>query len=57
MDIFQLKTNKAASIQTVEMDLLVQHASSVEIPQGTVTWLAQGLAIKENWWLLKEWIG
>ncbi|KIK74153.1 hypothetical protein PAXRUDRAFT_176543, partial [Paxillus rubicundulus Ve08.2h10] len=48
MDIFQLKTNKAASIQTVEMDLLGQHASSVETPQGTVTWLAQGLAIEES---------
>ncbi|KIK73380.1 hypothetical protein PAXRUDRAFT_178597, partial [Paxillus rubicundulus Ve08.2h10] len=48
MDIFQLKTNKAASIWTVEMDLLGQHASSVETPQGTVTWLAQGLAIEES---------
>ncbi|KIK79614.1 hypothetical protein PAXRUDRAFT_160879 [Paxillus rubicundulus Ve08.2h10] len=48
MDIFQLKTNKAASIQTVEMDLLGQHASSVETPQGTVTWLAQGLSIEES---------
>ncbi|KIK81626.1 hypothetical protein PAXRUDRAFT_155665 [Paxillus rubicundulus Ve08.2h10] len=38
----------AASIQTVEMDILGQHTSSVETPQGTVTWLAQGLAIKES---------
>ncbi|KIK77259.1 hypothetical protein PAXRUDRAFT_17632 [Paxillus rubicundulus Ve08.2h10] len=48
MDIFQLKTNKAASVRTVEMDLLGQHASSVETPQGTVMWLAQGLAIEES---------
>ncbi|KIK73360.1 hypothetical protein PAXRUDRAFT_20942 [Paxillus rubicundulus Ve08.2h10] len=48
MDIFQLKTNKAASVRTVEMHLLGQHASSVETPQGTVMWLAQGLAIKES---------
>ncbi|KIK72627.1 hypothetical protein PAXRUDRAFT_86477, partial [Paxillus rubicundulus Ve08.2h10] len=48
MVIFQLKTNKAASVWTVEMDLLGQHASSVETPQGTVMWLAQGLAIKES---------
>ncbi|KIJ16603.1 hypothetical protein PAXINDRAFT_10319 [Paxillus involutus ATCC 200175] len=48
MDIFQLKTNKAASVRTVEMDLLGQHASSVETPQGTVTWLAQGPAIEES---------
>jgi hypothetical protein len=40
--------NAAASVRTVEMDLLGQHASSVETPQGTVTWLAQGLAIKES---------
>ncbi|KIK76264.1 hypothetical protein PAXRUDRAFT_170418, partial [Paxillus rubicundulus Ve08.2h10] len=40
--------NAAASIWTMEMDLLGQHASSVETPQGTVTWLAQGLAIKES---------
>ncbi|KIK90881.1 hypothetical protein PAXRUDRAFT_150922, partial [Paxillus rubicundulus Ve08.2h10] len=38
----------AASVRTVEMDLLGQHASSVETPQGAVTWLAQGLAIKES---------
>ncbi|KIK72053.1 hypothetical protein PAXRUDRAFT_22461 [Paxillus rubicundulus Ve08.2h10] len=40
--------NTAASVRTVEMDLLGQHASSVETPQGTVTWLAQGLAIEES---------
>ncbi|KIK72462.1 hypothetical protein PAXRUDRAFT_21959 [Paxillus rubicundulus Ve08.2h10] len=40
--------NAAASVQTVEMDLLGQHASSVETPQGTVTWLTQGLAIEES---------
>ncbi|KIK72010.1 hypothetical protein PAXRUDRAFT_71533, partial [Paxillus rubicundulus Ve08.2h10] len=38
----------AASVRTVEMDLLGRHASSVETPQNTVTWLAQGLAIKES---------
>ncbi|KIK92860.1 hypothetical protein PAXRUDRAFT_146425, partial [Paxillus rubicundulus Ve08.2h10] len=48
MDIFQLKANKAASIWTVEMELLGQHASLVETPQGTMTWLAQGLAIEES---------
>ncbi|KIK79847.1 hypothetical protein PAXRUDRAFT_160154, partial [Paxillus rubicundulus Ve08.2h10] len=48
MDIFQLKANKAASVQTVEMELLGKHASFVETPQGTVTWLAQGLAIEES---------
>ncbi|KIK72517.1 hypothetical protein PAXRUDRAFT_180512, partial [Paxillus rubicundulus Ve08.2h10] len=48
MDIFQLKTNKAASVRTVEMDLLGRHASSVETPQGTMMWLAQGLAITES---------
>ncbi|KIK72398.1 hypothetical protein PAXRUDRAFT_180744, partial [Paxillus rubicundulus Ve08.2h10] len=40
--------NAAASVLTVEMDLLGQHASSVETPQGTVMWLAQGLAIEES---------
>ncbi|KIK72212.1 hypothetical protein PAXRUDRAFT_181146 [Paxillus rubicundulus Ve08.2h10] len=30
------------------MDLLGWHASSVETPQGTVMWLAQGLAIEES---------
>ncbi|KIK71887.1 hypothetical protein PAXRUDRAFT_181669, partial [Paxillus rubicundulus Ve08.2h10] len=30
------------------MDLLGWQASSVETPQGTVTWLAQGLAIEES---------
>jgi hypothetical protein len=38
----------ASSVRTVEMELLGQHASSVETPQGAVTWLAQGLAIEES---------